>query len=341
MYIIYVYNPFWVLITQIFDISELNIKLKINDIWTASFVISSNFVSSEILQEYNKVKIFKIQNNEEKELFSWVITANKSNLEKTEIILNSELFLFKKRILFVNKTYTNQNISYIINDLATHINSRESNFIKYIDCDIADVLPSKTFNIKKDLLSIIKDIAWNTYEFDFYNWVLSFKKSIWVDRSIWDNIILFELDINNQESRSISSFSIEKDWNNTANAIICDDWNIEDTESIQKYWRVEASYSWLKTDVINERKNGIKTVSAELIVNDFFLCNLWDLVFVYINWWKSHLLYSWALKIIEKSYKSWTLENISFLLWNGTIKSLNIIETIQDLKQRINSLELT
>ena len=177
MYIIYIYNPFWVLITQIFDISELNIKLKINDIWTASFVISPDFVSDEILQEYNKVKICKIQNNEEKELFSWIIIPTKSNLEKTEIFLNSELFLLKKRILFANKTYTNKSINYILSDLVSHINSREDNFIKYLDCDISNVLPSKTFNIKKDLFSILKDIAWNTYEFDFYNWILSFKKS--------------------------------------------------------------------------------------------------------------------------------------------------------------------
>lgn len=341
MYVIYINDHLWNPITQIFELSSLEIKMKLNDISTAVITLptSSKNCKYEYFKEYNKIKISLVDKTSEKIMFEWVIRWVSSNLTETKITLNCENFLLKKKVLYVDKTYSNQSISSILSDIVAHINSRDSWFIT-LNSTITDVV-TKDYKKKKNFLDILKDLAWDVYEFSFKNNILTFSQTIGEDKSSGNGIVLFEFDINTPESRTIRSAEVDYDSDNIANAILSEDWENESAESISNFWRIEEWFSsWMSSDLLNERKNSIKELSIEPITDNFFICNLWDIVRIYIEIWSDIMSYNSSLKVIEKSFKTWNLNTINIKLNTWKVKSLSLLETIGDLKTRVSSLEL-
>jgi len=64
MFVIYINNILWENISQIFEVNNLEVKLKLNDISTASFEVSNLYVENTYknFKEFNEVNIFKIEN---------------------------------------------------------------------------------------------------------------------------------------------------------------------------------------------------------------------------------------------------------------------------------------
>lgn len=342
MYNIYIYDKNENIITQIPEITKLEINLKINDISSANFDIENKYISYNSLKEFNIVKINKIVSNSiEKEMFVWIIRWPKANLKTTTIYLNDKLFLLKKKKLYIDKTYTNQNINFILNDVINNINSRDSWFC-VLNCNITTIIPEKIYKKWTSLFNILTDLAWDIYEFNFIWNTINFLNSIWIDRSIWWDIVLFEFDLNNYESRNILNISGWYDAENIANAIIADeDWEIEDITSINTYWRIEEYFSsGLKADLLAERKSSINELDIEPMTLDFFICDVWDIVKIKTNTWNGILDYDWSIKVIEKSFISWSLDKINLKLNKWKIKTLNLFETIGNLKNRISKIEL-
>lgn len=105
----------------------------------------------------------------------------------------------------------------------------------------------------------------------FKNNILTFSETIWEDKSSWGNIVLFEFDINNSESRTIRSAEVDYDSDNIANAVLWEDWESESVQSISDFGRIEEWFSsWISLDLLNERKNSIKELSIEPMTGQFF-----------------------------------------------------------------------
>lgn len=342
MFITYINDPFWNKITQIFNISNLKITQKLNDISSASFELPTSDINSSYnnFKEFNKISIFKLENNEEKLLFSWVVRNVDPTLERVKIELNNDLFLLRKKKLYTDKNYINISIKNILTEILDEINTRKETWIT-LNCDV-DELVSRTYKDWKKFLDILKDLSNNWYEFDLINNKLTFKQTIWIDKTSWSEFVEFLFDKDNMDSNTIIS---AKNWynaDNISNAVsVKDGWDSENILSIDTFWRIEEHFtSWDKDVILEERKDSIRELEITPSANNFFIANIWDLVKVYINSWSDLLYYDWNLKIIEKEFTSWDLNLVKIKLSTWKIKSLNILEKISEMDSKINNLEL-
>lgn len=342
MFITYINDSFWNKITQIFNISNLRITKKLNNISTASFELPTTDINSNYnnLKEFNKISIFILDNNEEKLLFSWIIRSVESDLEKIKIELNDDLFLLKKKILYTNKNYSNISIKNILTEILWEINTRKETWIM-LNCNIEELI-SIEYKEWKKFLDILKDLSNNWYEFNLINNILTFKETIWENRTSWAEFVEFLFDKDNIESSTIIAAKNWYDADNISNAVkVRDSWEKEDITSIDSFWRIEEYFtSWNKDTTLNERKYSIRELDITPSGNNFFIANIWDLVKVYINSWSDLLYYDWNLKVIEKEFISWDLNLVKIKLSTWNIKSLNILEKISEMDSKINNLEL-
>ena len=342
MFVIYINDHLWNKKTQIFEINKLEIRQKLNDISSASFEVSNTAKTNSYsnFKEFNEIKIYKIENNDEKLIFDWIIRSVEADLYKTKVILNDKIFLFKNKILYTDKSYTNTQIKSILIDVLDVINSRYDTRIT-LSSDILDQV-TKTYKKWQTFFDILKDLALNWYEFKIKNNILYFLNSIWEDKSSWVNFVEFSYDIQFPWSRTIDTARLEYDSENISNAVISKDtWNSEDLPSINNFWRLEKYFiSWDKDTLLSDRKESIRELEITPVAHDFFVANLWDIVKVFIDAWNDIMQFDSNLKIVEKEFRSWELNKVKIKLSKWNVKTLNLIETIADLKNRTKTLEI-
>lgn len=342
MFVIYINDYLWNSLSQVFEINNLEVKLKLNDISSASFEVSNLHKENSYVnfKEFNEVNIYKIEENKEKLIFEWVIRSVESDLYKTKIVLNDKLFLLKNKILYTDKNYSNIAINSILQENLNIINSRFNTWI-VLETNITSLV-SKNYKAWQTFFDILKDLALNWYEFEVKNNALRFYNSIWEDRSYWNKFVEFSYDIKFPWSRTIDTAKIEYDADNIAWALISKDtWEIYDQTSIDTFWRIEKYFiSWDKNILLSERKESVRELEITPISYDFFVVNLWDIIKVFIDAGNDIMFFDTNLKVIEKSYKSWELDKVSIKLSTWSVKTLNLIETITDLKNRTKNLEI-
>lgn len=341
MYIIYILNKEKKILNQVFEISHINIKIQLNNISTASFVLENKKINKTIFRENNRISIKKMDSNWiEKELFYWIIAWMKSDLSFSEILCKSELYLLKKKIIFSDKNYINKTPAEIINDIIIEVNNRDTWFIKQNFINANENLPDRKYKKWKTFFDILKHLAWDIYDFDFKDGNIYFQKDIWKDRSSWKDIVFFEYNIFSPESSNILKAEKENNIDNIANSIITDNWNLLDNDSIALYWILEQNFSKEEASkVLAEHKNSLDEYKIIPKWNNFFLCNVWDFVKVFIDSWSEVLKFNWSLKVLEKTYKSGDISTVSFKLNNWKRKTLDLIETITKLKWDIEDLK--
>ena len=382
MYVVYIYDRNKNLLNQIFNISDLTIQEKLNDIATASFIIENkikkikqnelnflkikdlvwqtflqnewkrifdfqileekeikfNLAQYRYFKEWNFCKINILGKNwNEKTLFEWIISWARVDLEFCEIHLVSELFLLKKKILIARteKYFYKDMIQEIVNQ----INQRDPWFIKQFICEI-DVNSRVEFSKWKSLFDALKDLAWDVYEFYFKNWILFFWKSIWRDRTFWNDLVFFEYNILTPESNTIIKAEVNYDIKNISNSVFIDNiWEAKDNESISEFGILEENFNkWSLQEIFNENKKSLKEFNIEPISTDYFLCNIWDIVKVRIETWSDMLYFDWNLKVVEKSFRWWELNDVKFKLNSSKMRTKDIFETISDLKSKTKNL---
>jgi len=342
MFVIYINDHLWNKKTQIFEINKLEIRQKLNDISSASFEVSNTAKTNSYsnFKEFNEVLIYKIDQSEEKLIFDGIIRSVEADLYKTKVILNDKIFLFKNKILYTDKSYTNTQIKSILIDVLDVINSRYDTRIT-LSSDILDQV-TKTYKKWQTFFDILKDLALNWYEFKIKNNILYFLNSIWEDKSSWVNFVEFSYDIQFPWSRTIDTARLEYDSENISNAVISKDtWNSEDLPSINNFWRLEKYFiSWDKDTLLSDRKESIRELEITPVAHDFFVANLWDIVKVFIDAWNDIMQFDSNLKIVEKEFRSWELNKVKIKLSKWNVKTLNLIETIADLKNRTKTLEI-
>lgn len=342
MFVIYINNILWDNISQIFEVNNLEVKLKLNDISTASFEVSNLYVENTYknFKEFNEVNIFKIENNKEKLMFSWIIRSVEADLFKTKVTLNDKIFLLKNKLLYSDKTYENIWVNSILTEILNEVNSRYDSWI-ILETN-ANELVTKNYRKWQTYFDILKDLALNWYEFEVRNNKLYFKESIWIDRTSWAEFVEFSYDIKFPWSRTIDTAKIEYDADNIAWALISKDtWETYDQTSIETFWRIEKYFiSWDKNILLSERKESVRELEITPISYDFFVANLGDIVKVFIDAWNDIMFFDTNLKVIEKNYKSWELDKVTIKVNKWSLKTLNLIETIADLKNRTKNLEI-
>ena len=89
-----------------------------------------------------------------------------------------------------------------------------------------------------------------------------------------------------------------------------------------------------------DRKESIRELEITPISYDFFVANLWDTVKVFIDAWNDIMYFNSNLKIVEKEFRSWELNKVKIKLSKWNVRTLNLIETIADLKNRTKTLEI-
>lgn len=350
MYKIYIYDLTNTVIAQIDEVLDVEVSKKINDVSTASFGVyhTNEFCKRDILKEYRRCKINLQDWNIEKTLFDGVIRGIEANLDATSIKCESFEHYFDRRILQNTYTYTWATIDAILTAILNDINTIYNTNIT-LDCWITTTT-SKTYNKGETFLKVLKDLAGLWYEFIVDNMVLKFKQTIWIDRTSGENFVEYRYDINEPDFRSIDSIKMTTDWKEFANGVL---WKsgtnytyLNDATSISEFWLIQTTLtnSWDQATetqtYLDDHKISISEFDVWAITQNFFEADLGDLVAVYVFVWNDILFFDWSMKVVQKSYKWWDLQDIKFILSKGTMTSKNIIDRIAEIGQRVKTLEL-
>lgn len=318
---------------------------KMNSFFVEKTVITTkNDSSYKFLKEWNIAKIFKLEQIwetfYEKLFFEWIIKWVKADLEKSEVHLVDFLYLLKKKVIFSDRK-NNSSIRNIIDDIKNEINWRDNGFIRNLHCSIQENY-DKEFKKWRTFFDLLKELAWDTYEFKFtLERDLFFEKNLWVDRSSGPNFVSFEYNIISPESNNISRAEIDYDLDNIFNFIKGKNWIASDGWSIDNFWKLEKySENENENSLLEEYKSSLKEYKIEPISNDFFLCEVWDFVSVKIDTGTDLMAFNWKLKVVEKNFKSWDLDTVIYKLNSSKIRTKDLFETISDLKNDVKELKL-
>jgi len=353
MYIAYVSSPSNVKITQIHNIISASAESKLSDAGKGSFKIKSDNIGNdpEILQEFFRVKLFKQDpvTGKENLLIDGYIDYIQAENNVTEVWIWDMIDFLQNRYLWIDKNYFWKSLQYILNDVLSDISSRYDNWF-ILDCGVTDILPDKEYFEGQDILSVFKDLTEDGYEFFIDNNVIYFKAKIWIDRTLsWENYREYNFDVNNPRSRSIENPKTLFNSKNIANWVkVKDTTSVEtqiDTPSKTKYWAVERFFPSLWKDattaaeILSERKESVREISFTPITRNYFEVEIWDDINIFINSDNIFNNYIGPSRIIEKSYKSWDLENISLKTSTSKVKTLTFPEQIRKLKESQKILE--
>lgn len=346
MIVIYIFDHLWNKITQIDNgIKNFECKLKLNDISECYFSVSNthrdNFYSN--FKEFNKIKITESKLWVEKIIIEWIIKKVTSNLTETKVLINSDLYLFKRKKLNSDLTFNNTKITDIISQILPSWYSLNSK--------IEDSI-SKEYKRWSSSFDVLKDISLSWYEFKIENNILYFAKEVWKDRSlVWDDFVDFVFNYKNIRENTISEAKLEYDAEKITNKITWKNWNKyvtkENEESIQSFWKVEDYFtaSWdlesATREHLEEHKNSVREFEISPLTRDFFVADIWDTVKVFIDAGNDIMYFDWTLKVIEKTFKIDELPKITIKLAKTKVKSNDIIDTLKSLKEEMKYFRIT
>jgi hypothetical protein len=120
----------------------------------------------------------------------------------------------------------------------------------------------------------------------------------------------------------------------------------ENSDSITEFWRIERSFTnsgniQESTDnYLLERKDSIREFEISPNSTNFYVCDLWDMVRVYINSWNDLMFYDGAIKVIEKSYTAGEMAKVTFKLWRNKARTIDLAVKLKDIQRRLTHLEL-
>lgn len=350
MIIAYVYDRTWsIVMGQIQTVLGFSCTIKLNDVSTADLTIANNDIPdvANNIKENNRIKVYRQYGTVEKLLIEWYIRWFEASLTQTTIKIEDKLSIFDDKLFYSDVNY-NGTIKWLLQNIVDTINSREDTGIS-LDCDVLDTF-SKTYGKWEIIGNAIKDIRQNKYEYRILNNVFSFKNAIGIDRSVSGSDYLeFNFDYLNPNSRTIRDAKVVGDIKSMANAAIGKNGNTieqyEDATSIAEFWRIERPFTSNGSvgdsvrGFVDERKDSIREYDISPMSNDFFICDIWDVVQVYINSGNDLMFYSGTMKVIEKTFKAGELDTITIKLAKGKVKTKNLADELKDIKTRVSKIE--
>lgn len=347
MYSLYIYSLKWELEAQIFDINNIKLTEKINDISTLSLDIDykSDYANSKNLIIWKKVALVKISWKVEKELISGYLSEIEANSSKLKIKILSEEILLERRVLKSNVSISGS----IKSALRLLLNKSKDN----ISVESIEDWVYKEYSAWINYLDILKDIAWSKYEFKLKWGVLTFQKSIWKDRRLKENYKEFKHNIREYWDSNIKDFKIKRNLESLANCIVAI-WKRkyisvrEESDSINEFWRFEETIKTKSFDWNSEYEAYIKSkkkweIEYEIfpISSDYFEVWVWDLVPVIIETWNDLTRTEESLKVIEKSLEVKDMNIIKIKLSKSSKGKNSFQNRLKSLEESVNGLELS
>ena len=350
MIIGYIYDRQKTLIWQIFNVFAFECTLKLNDISVWELTIRNENMNNilNIIKENNRIKVVDNSDGQERLMIEGYIRGVEATLKNTVIKIEDYLSFLDDKLLYTAINFNGQ-VDVLLQTILDQINAREDTGI-ILECNVTDTI-SKQYAKGDSVLSVLKDLRENNYEFVIRNWVLIFKTTIWTDRTLINQDYReFMRDVNSPLDRTIRDAKMVMDIKQMCN---CGMWKngssyatYEDIGSINEYWRIERCFTnngnitQATQNYVNERNDSIREFDISPNVADFFYCDLGDIVRVYINSWNDLMFYDGTLKVIEKSYTAWEMGKITFKLSQNKVKAQQLNEKIKELHTRVRSLEL-
>jgi len=315
-----------------FIVSSFNQKINAISEARISLYYESSLSNRNTVKKWRKVNIFL----DWKIVFSWIIKGFTAWIEKIDLVLNDYFYLLSRRLLRIDKVYTNTSIKDILTDLLSYINWIDNTNI-ILNCDVLDLI-TQTFTRGTSFYQILQELSKNWFSYKLENNILYFSKILWLDKSA---DVYYIYNKNEPYWQNINKIELLEDIKDFANWIIDKSSDYSDTNSVNDIWLFESK----DTNDIDK----VSYITDHLIiwdykimpmVNNYFEANLWDKVWVDIISWNDILYYSWVMDVVEKRFTNWDLKKINFTLAISGIKIKDFLDDYLDLKNRISKLEI-
>lgn len=345
------YDRDQVLLDQIDKFVSFEVSQKLNDIWNASFEVENTLLNwkTAYIKENNRCNLYIFEDGLEKLLFEWYIRGKECNLTTTKIFLDDKKGILDDKLLYADLSVTGS-IDSVLQDILDDVNAREDTLLT-LDCGITTSI-TKVYKKWEIIYSIFDDIAGDMYERVVRNNVLYFKATVGIDRTIaGDNYLEYTWDYLNPYNKTVNKAKMTTDIKEFANCAIgrssAGVSQAEDATSITEYWRVErpvtnsGDIANTVTNFVNARKEQLREYDIEPMENDFFACDLWDSVYVYIDTGFDEMYFAGAMKVIEKSMDGWDINLVRIKLAKTKVKKSDLFSKIKGMDKKIQKIEMT
>lgn len=346
----YVYDRNDTLIGQLFDVVGFECSHKLNDVSTGELTVSNRNLADAllILKENNRIKVMEAVQGTEKLLMEGYMRGIEATLKNTVIKIEDMISFLDDKILFTQMNYT-WPINALLQQILNQINTKENTWLVLVSDVTATI--TKQYAKGESFANVLKDLRQNAYEYTVRWNTLYFMHTIGINRSISSNdYVELVWDLNSPFDRTIRDAKLIMDIKQMCNSCIGKDGNAygyaENIASIQEFWRIERTFTnsgniqQATQNYVNERKDSIKEFEISPNIPNFYLCDVGDIVRVYINSWNDLMFYDGAMKVIEKSYTAWELPKVTFKLGKNKIKTIDLAEKLRDVNRRLGKLEL-
>lgn len=343
MYLAYLLDESNAVLGQVFDLNEVYVKQKVNDIWVAEFTLfkDNRECQKEHFTHFRKVILKKLIWNEEKLIFTGYVTSLNANLESVRITLSSEEILLKKRINKI-KYDSLQPINTALQNMLNNINSRTWESFT-LDSDITSEA-QMNFKAGHDMFYILKTLAEGKYRFALKGDTLTFKTLVWEDRSSWNNYFEYSYDVNEPSNRNIKHLEIEDKFDSIANSLYMYSgwWHFH--KDVAAPLILEESV-WVKAldaalldglfDIFSKSESKYKILP---MTDDFWEVSLWDYIKCRVISNNDFLRIDEKLEVSEKIIESdWRMY---FKLSKPLNNPLSTGNRLDKLEKEIKSLEM-
>jgi len=344
MFIAYIYDPFWNPITQLIGINKFGATIKLNWISEASFEIASTNPEAKysVLKWWNRVKVTRLEDSAETDIIEWIFYMTIAQ-DSIQVQIKDFNTLFQKKKILVDTTL-NWPLNTFLTSMLNTVNTRQDTWFT-IDCDVTTTVTLDPFKKWSSVYDVLQKIAEAGYEYTFADRKLIVKQTIWSDRTTGPDYYEFTFNIDELWWRNIRNDKQTYNFGNVANVVYDQNWNVlEDAESVIEFWRIE---DWVTTSAnqtlstyLVDRKILVKEIEITPIKINFFDVNLGDLVKCYIKKESDLQYFNDSVKITEKRVTWSDLKKTEIKLAKGTVKTLDIFDTIRQLQERQRQLEL-
>lgn len=339
-----VYDINWDISTQIQDIFEATIDYDINNFASCSLKIPV----IEWLTKYSKIELYEV-NWEDTLIFAGYIYDLIVSVEEIELLGRSTKELMNKKLVLNDKTYTNQTLTTIMDDILDDWNTAYSeNWTFYTN--VTDLV-SKDFKIWDNIYDILEELSWLVWCVWDVIWTeIIVTDLLWEDKTDWVNYTAliyngndpYESNITKPKTKSYSTVSnviigIDSNWKTT----------LSDATSITNFWALWESKSFRDWDRADQTQLYLDSKKNEQRMFDFEIDVAWlwvnagDKLKLIIENANSYLNFEWDVFVNTKKieYKNRSkVENI----WVSDIYVYvdNIFNRLRQIEKNVKLLNL-
>lgn len=347
MIITYIYDRNNAIIGQIHNVFWFSCEIKDSEPSTGAMTINNVDLSDVFgqIKENNRISVFKQIGSEEKLLIEWYIRGFEATLTQTTIRIEDKLSILDDKVLYADYTATGS-VKLLLETIIAAVNLRENMQIT-VDCDVFDTV-TKTYKRGDTILSILNDLRNNKYQYAIKDNVLLFKNTIGIDRTtIWDTYVEYTWDILNPMERNIREAKMTADIKQMANAAVDTNWGTtyEDSASIIEYGRIERTVSSSGSGAVSaqwyvdERKNSIREFDIQPDSDNFWSCDIGDIVKVNINTGNDLMFYNGTMNVVGKRFTAGEKDKVTIVVWKWRASTVSISKIVKDLNERMKKVE--